>query len=71
MQINYDAGLDLLYLRFDPRRQEIVNKQVAEDVVLDVGIDNKIIGIEILSASEHLDLRNLLPVEHHVAVPAT
>ncbi len=71
MQINYDAALDLLYLRFDPRRQEIINKQVAEDIVLDVGIDNKIVGIEILSASERLDLSKLLPVERHVAAATT
>ncbi|MCC6124209.1 MAG: DUF2283 domain-containing protein [Pirellulales bacterium] len=71
MQINYDAELDLLYFRFDPRRQEVVNKQVAEDVVLDVGLDNKIIGIEILSASEHLDLSHLLPIDRHIAPSAT
>jgi len=35
MRIHYDVATDLLYLRFDDRRQEVVNKRVSEDVVLD------------------------------------
>ena len=27
MQIHYDVATDLLYLRFDDRRQEVVNSQ--------------------------------------------
>jgi uncharacterized protein YuzE len=68
MQIHYDVATDLLYLRFDDRRQEVVNKRVAEDVVLDVGDGDKIVGIEILDASTHLDLGKVLPVEHSAAV---
>ena len=68
MQIHYDAATDLLYLRFDDRRQEVVNKRVSEDVVLDIGENDKIVGIEILDASTHLNLDKLLPVEHQAAV---
>jgi uncharacterized protein YuzE len=68
MQIHYDAATDLLYLRFDDRRQEVVNKRVSEDVVLDMGENDKIVGIEILAASTHLNLDKLLPVEHPAAV---
>ena len=56
MIISYDTVADLLYLRFDDRRQEVVSKRISEDVVLDVGEDDKIVGIEILDASTHLDL---------------
>ena len=63
MQILYDAATDLLYLRLDDRKQEVVNKRVSEDIVLDVGADEKIVGIEFLSASRHLNLAKLLPVE--------
>jgi uncharacterized protein YuzE len=62
VKISYDDRTDLLYLRFDERKQEIENKRVTDDVVLDIGAGGKIIGIEILDASLHLDLERLLPV---------
>jgi uncharacterized protein YuzE len=31
--------------------------------VLDIGKDNKIIGIEIMDASKHVNLEKLMPVE--------
>ncbi|MFP4642045.1 MAG: hypothetical protein ACLFPU_07705 [Dehalococcoidia bacterium] len=37
MNILYDDRTDLLYSRLDDRQQEVVNKRVSEDVVLDVG----------------------------------
>jgi len=64
MRIFYDSKSDLLYLRFDERRQEVVNKQVSEDVVLDLGAGDRIVGIEILDASQHLDLDRLMPVSY-------
>jgi uncharacterized protein YuzE len=35
---------------------------------LDLGDNGKIVGIEILDASTHVDLARLLPVEHSAAV---
>ena len=64
MKIYYDDKTDLLYLRLDERQQEVINKRVTEDVVLDIGERGKIIGIEILDASTHVDLENLLPVRY-------
>ena len=64
MKISYDDRTDLLYLRFDERKQEVENKRVTDDVVLDIGAGGKIIGIEILGASLHLDLDRLLPVRY-------
>ena len=64
MKISYDDRTDLLYLRFDERKQEVENKRVTDDVVLDIGAGGKIIGIEILDASLHLDLERLLPVRY-------
>ena len=64
MNISYDDRTDLLYLRFDERKQEVENKRVTDDVVLDIGVGGKIIGIEILDASLHLDLERLLPVRY-------
>jgi uncharacterized protein YuzE len=63
VKISYDDRTDLLYLRFDERKQELMNRRVAEDVVLDIGEAGKIVGIEILDASKHLDLARLLPIQ--------
>lgn len=73
MQITYNAKTDLLYLRLDDRKQTVINQRLSEDIVLDVGEEGRIVGIEILNASEHLNLGQLLPVQFKVtsdAVPA-
>jgi uncharacterized protein YuzE len=67
MQILYDAKTDLLYLRLDDRKQQVMNRRLSEDIVLDVGEDDKIVGIEILDASKHLNLERLLPVKYEVS----
>ena len=67
MQILYDAKSDLLYIRLDDRKQEVINERVSEDIVLDIGEENKIVGIEILDASKHLNLERLLPVNFEVS----
>lgn len=67
MQILYNAKADLLYLRLDDRRQQVVNKRVSEDIVLDLGEGDRIVGIEILDASKRLDLKELLPVKYEAA----
>ena len=64
MQILYNAKTDLLYLRLDDRKQQVINKRLSEDIVLDLGEDNRIVGIEILDASKHLNLERLLPVKY-------
>ncbi|MGH7792897.1 MAG: DUF2283 domain-containing protein [Thermodesulfobacteriota bacterium] len=47
-------------------KQRVVNKRVSDDVVLDIGEDERIVGIEILDASKHLNLEKLLPVKYEV-----
>lgn len=62
MQIMYDNAKDLLYLRLDDRAQDVENRRVAEDIVLDIGKDEKLVGIEIMDASQHVRLDGLFPV---------
>jgi len=64
MKIYYDDRADLLYIRFDERKQEVENKRITEDIVLDIGEGGKIIGIEILDASKHVSLENILPTHY-------
>jgi len=67
MQVFYNDKSDLLYIRFDDRTQDVINRRVSDDVVLDIGEGNKIIGIEILDASKHVNLDRLLPVNYEVS----
>jgi uncharacterized protein YuzE len=67
MQIHYNAKTDLVYIRLDERKQNVINRRSTEDIVLDIGADNRIIGIEILDASKHLNLEGLLPVKYQVS----
>ena len=48
--------------------QEVINKRVTENIVLDIGADDKIVGIEILDASKHVNLKSLMPVEYEQIV---
>ena len=70
MQIFYNSKSDLLYLRLDDRKQEVINQRISADIVLDIGEDDKIVGIEIMDASCHVNLESLLPVKHEVVSEA-
>ena len=70
MHVSYNDKTDLLYIRLDDRRQEVINRRVSDDVVLDIGEGDKIIGIEILDASKHVKLDCLLPVNYQVSKDA-
>jgi len=67
MNIVYNDKTDLLYIRFDDRKQDVINRRVSEDIVLDIGENDRIVGIEILDASRHLTLDRLLPVKYEVS----
>lgn len=67
MNILYNDKIDLLYIRLDSRKQEVINRRVSEDIVLDIGKGDKIVGIEILDASRHVSLERLLPVKYEIS----
>ena len=64
MNILYNDKTDLLYIRLDDRKQEVINRRVSENIVLDIDDNGKIVGIEILDASKHVNLERLLPVKY-------
>ncbi len=64
MQITYNVKTDLLYLRLDERKQKVLNRRLSDDVVLDIGEGDRIIGIEIIDASRHVDMQRLMPVKY-------
>ena len=67
MNVLYNDRTDLLYIRLDNTKQDVVNRRVSEDIVLDIGEGGRIIGIEILDASKHVTLEKLLPVQYEVS----
>jgi len=70
MQIMYNVKTHLLYFRLDERKQQVINRRLSEDIVLDIGEDGRIVGIEILDASKHLNLERLLPVKYEIPLEA-
>lgn len=70
MQILYNSKTDLLYFRLDDRKQQVINRQVSDSIMLDVGENDRIVGIEILEASKHLNLASLLPVRYEIQAEA-
>lgn len=64
MQVTYNDKNDLLYIRLDDKKSEVINKRVSEDVVLDIAEGETIVGIEVLNASKHVNLESLLPVKY-------
>ena len=66
MNIVYNDKTDLLYIRFDDRKQDVINRRISEDIVLDMGENDRIVGIEIMDASRHIFLEKLLPVKYEV-----
>jgi uncharacterized protein YuzE len=66
MNIEYNDKYDLLYIRFDEQSQEVVNQRINDNIVLDIGKDNKIVGIEIIDAAEVLNLSSILPVNYYL-----
>ena len=67
MNILYNDKTDLLYIRLDDRKQDIINRRVSDDIVLDIGEGDRIVGIEILDASKHVMLDKLLPVKYELS----
>ena len=67
MKVTYDSKTDILNIRFDQKKQSLINKRVNENMVLDVGKGSKIVGFEILNASFNVKLGEILPISQKVA----
>lgn len=62
MRISYDPIYDILYLKLS-EAEKVICKDVDDNITVDMDAQGRLVGIEVLSASEHLDLHFLLPVE--------
>ena len=66
MIVVYNDKTNLLYIRFDDRGQDVINRRISEDIVLDIGENDRIVGIEIVDASRRIHLERLLPIKYAV-----
>jgi uncharacterized protein YuzE len=54
MKISYDAEIDALYVRFLEGKQECRSVRLSDEVALNIGAGEKLVGIEILDAKSVL-----------------
>ncbi|MBF0117840.1 MAG: DUF2283 domain-containing protein [Desulfobacterales bacterium] len=59
MNVYYDDEVDALYLKLGDAHPEGVI-EISEGINLDVTSENKLVGIEILHATEKIDLKTIL-----------
>jgi uncharacterized protein YuzE len=64
MEITYHKRNDLLYICLDPHAQEVVCRDLSSDVVIELGENDRIVGIEVLDASKRVDLASLPAVKY-------
>ena len=63
MKISYDQKADALYIRLVEGKHECRTLQLNEGVMLNIGPGEVLVGIEILDASEVLDLKSPASIE--------
>jgi len=63
MTVEYAEKIDVLYIRLDETPQQVTNQEM-DGVILDIGKDDRIVGIEILDASKRLKLDEFLTLEY-------
>lgn len=59
MKVYYDDEVDALYIQFEDRKPDGV-RELAEGITLDTTAEDKVVGIEILKASQRLDISTIL-----------
>ncbi len=61
MKIEYDNEVDALYIRIQ-EKEVSRTKEIEEGINLDIDEDNKIIGIEIIGATERYEQKDIFNI---------
>lgn len=61
MKIRYDPQVDALYISFKKGPVQVTTVRLSEDIAVDFGPGEEMVGIEILDASQHLGLEGKQP----------
>jgi uncharacterized protein YuzE len=59
MKISYDSEIDAIYIKLVEGNQECRTLQLTEEIALNIGEDELLVGIEILDAKEILGSGNV------------
>jgi len=71
MRVMYDPEVDALYIRLSEEQAEVTTQRLSEEIAINYAPDGRIVGIEILDASEYVSglkterkvaLENLTPI---------
>ena len=71
MRVIYDTEVDALYIRLSDEPAEVTTQRLSEEVAINYAPNGRIVGIEILDASEYISglkterkiaLENLIPI---------
>lgn len=54
MELTYDPKYNIAYIRFRPKGSEIESIKISDELIVDIGSDGLIYGIELLNANEQL-----------------
>ena len=68
MKIKYDQQADAMYIRLNDG-VFAVNKEVDNDVILDIGKNNVLLGIEILNVSEKIPPEAMSHIDIQLGMP--
>ena len=56
MKVSYDPKVDAAYISFKKGPMQVTTIRLTEDIAIDFGPNEEIVGIEVLDASEHLEI---------------
>ena len=69
MQFSYDKVANEMYIRFSNEKVR-VTEEISEGIIVDYGLEDEIIGIEILNYSKRkLDLNEIVKLDSDEIVP--
>ena len=63
MKITYDPEVDAMYIQLVSGHHECRTLRLSEDIALDIGPNEQLVGIEILDATEVLGLESPATIE--------
>lgn len=61
MKIKYDVATDAMYIYLNDKFKEVTTIRINEDVAIDIGEREEVVGIEILDASKYFKTKDKIP----------
>lgn len=61
MKIKYDPEVDAAYISFKTEPMQVTTVRLTENIAIDFGPEEEIVGIEVLDASKHMGFQRRKP----------